>query len=148
MGSAIEDKVSNCATRQGARNKQPKEPLLPHNRPARPWSKVATDLFKWYRHDYVLVVDYYSNYIETAKLENTLSITAIAHVKSNISRYDIVGVLISDNGPQLRSQEFKEFARQYEFEHKTSSLTYAQNNELAERAVQTMKIVLTKAKQS
>jgi len=36
MGSTIEDKVSNCATCQEARNKQPKEPLLPHDRPTRP----------------------------------------------------------------------------------------------------------------
>jgi len=43
MGSAIEDKVSNCATCQKTRTKRPKEP---HDRPVKPWSKVATDLFK------------------------------------------------------------------------------------------------------
>jgi len=92
------------------------------------------------------MVDYYSNYMETAKLENTPSKTVIAHVKYNIARYGIVDVLISDNGPRFTSQEFNEFDRQYEFEYKTSSPTYARSNGLAERAVQTMKSILTKAK--
>ena len=92
------------------------------------------------------MVDYYSNYRKTAKLENTPSKTVIGHVKSSMARYSIVDVLISDNGPQFTNQEFKEFSRQYEFEHKKSSPTYAQSNGLAERAVQTMKSILTKAK--
>ena len=108
MGSTIEDKVSNCVTCQEARNKQPEEPLLSHDRPARQRSKVALDLFKWDGHDYLLMVDHYSNYRETAKLENTPSKTVIAHVKSNTARYGVVDVLISDNGPQFTSQEFKE----------------------------------------
>ena len=109
MGSAIEDKVYNCATCQEARNKQTKEPLLSHDRPARQRSKVATDLFKWDGHDCLSMVDYYSNYIEAVKLENTQSKTVIAHVKTNMARYSIVDVLIFNNGPQLTNQEFKEF---------------------------------------
>ena len=58
-----------------------------------------------------MMVDYYSNYIEKAKLEYTLSKTVIAHVKSNMVPYGVVDVLISDNGPQFTSQKFKEFAR-------------------------------------
>ena len=92
------------------------------------------------------MVDYYSNYLETVKLENALSKTVIGHVKSNMARYDVVDVLISDNGPQFTSQEFKEFARQYQSEHKTSNPTYPQSNGLAERAVETIKNILTKSK--
>ena len=107
----IKDKISNCATCQETRNKQPKEPLLSHDRPARPWNKVAIDLFKWDGHDYLMMADYYSNYIEAAKLENIPSITVIARVEYNMARYGVVDVFISDNGLQFSSQEFKEFAR-------------------------------------
>jgi transposase InsO family protein len=64
------------------------------------------------------------------------------------ARYGIPEVLISDNGPQYSSEEFRQFATTWGFIHKTSSPTYPQSNDLAERTVQAVKNLLKKAKAS
>ena len=70
------------------------------------------------------MVDYYSNFIETVKLENTLSKTVIAHLKANMARYGIIDELITDNGPQFSSQEFQDFTKCYEFAHTTHQVLH------------------------
>ncbi|XP_052751506.1 uncharacterized protein K02A2.6-like [Galleria mellonella] len=54
-------------------------------------------------------------------------------------------VLISDNGTQYTSREFKNFANVWGFNHVTSSPNYPQANGKSERAVQTIKMILKKS---
>ena len=84
---------------------------MPHNLPTKPWEKVATDLFKFQNNDLVTVVDYYSNYPEIAKLDNISRKQVIQKLKSILSRHGTPQEVVSDNGPQYSSKEFKEFAR-------------------------------------
>ena len=63
-------------------------------------------------------------------------------MKPIFARYRIPDIVISDNGPQYSSQEFKGFAKAYNFEHITSSPYYSQGNREAERAVKTVKSLL------
>ena len=122
------------------------EPLIPSKLPDRPWQKIATDLFEWQKSQYLLVVDYYSRFIETAKLLSTTSVNVINHLKSIFSRHGIPETVISDNGPQYSSEQFAEFANQYGFSHITSSPKYPQSNGAAERAVRTIKDLFKKNK--
>jgi hypothetical protein len=41
--------------------------------PKRPWQKVGAEMFYWKNYTYLLVVDYYSRYIEIAKTPKTTS---------------------------------------------------------------------------
>ena len=92
------------------------------------------------------MVDYYSKFFEVSHLPNSKSKTVINHIKPQLARYGIPEVIVSDNGSELSSHEFAEFAREYGFKHITSSLRYPQSNGLAERAVQTAKNLMKKAK--
>ncbi|XP_046841865.1 uncharacterized protein K02A2.6-like [Xenia sp. Carnegie-2017] len=122
------------------------EPLQSHTVPHRPWSKVGADLFELNGRSYLLMVDYYSGFFEIDYLLNTTSKTVITKMKSQIARYGIFEDLITDNGPQFRSKEFRAFSSQYGFKHTTSSPGYPKSNGMSERAVQTAKAIIKKAK--
>ena len=53
---------------------------------------------------------------------------------------------MSDNGPQFSLQEFREFSRDYNFNHITSSPHFPQSNGQAERGVKTVKKLIKEAK--
>ena len=130
----IDEVVSKCERCCKIRVQHP-EPLIPTPLPGRPWQKVGTDLFEWKKNDYLLVVDYYSKFIEVAKLSSTTATHVISHLKSIFARHGIPATVMSDNGPQYSATAFQTFAKEYEFEHVTSSPKYPQANGMAERAV-------------
>lgn len=134
----IDDKISNCPTCCKHRLQHP-EPLMPSPLPSRPWQKVGTDLLEWKKVDYLLVVDYYSRYIEVAKLTSTSASSVTTHLKPIFSCHGIPETVISDNGPQYSATAFEEFSKEYGFIHVTSSPKYPQANGAAERAVKTVK---------
>ena len=122
----------------------PTPPLSRSLYPDRPWEKVGSDLFYFSSRWYLLVVDYYSRYVEIALLQELSSSAVINQFRSIFARHGIPDILVSDNGPQYASQEFKQFAQGYGFQHVTSSPKYPQSNGAAERAVQTVKQMLKK----
>ena len=81
-------------------------------------------------------------------LRDLKSSTVITHMKSVMARFGIVDELITDNGTQFTSEEFKTFAQLYEFKHTTSSPTYPRSNGMAEKGVQIAKRLITKANES
>ena len=125
----------------------PKEPLITSPLPSRPWQKAAADLFELNKahYNYLIVVDYFSRYPEVTKLTSTTSDKVINVLKSIFARHGIPSVLVTDNGPQFSSYEFKKFASIYSFKHITSSPRYPQSNGLMERAVGTAKGLLQNA---
>ena len=114
-----------------------KEPMISTELPEYPWQKVGTDLFHFKGSTYLIVVDYFSRYPEVQKLAGTSSRNIIEVLKMIFSRFGIPEVVVSDNGPQYTSFEFKQFAEAYDFCHTTSSLLLPQSNGQAERTVQT-----------
>ena len=145
MNDDIHRVVSNCDTCQQYQYKQQKEPLKQHKVPTTPWTKIGTDLFTLNGADYLVVVDYTSNFLEIVKLRGTTSKHVIDSLKSIMSRYGIPKIVFSDNGPQFSSAEFKSFAKEYNFNPETSSPYYAQSNGRSEKAVQIAKRLLKKS---
>lgn len=147
MSQRITEIVSSCDVCKTHQKRQTKEPLHPHKVPERPWQKIGVDLFTFGQQEYLLLVDYYSKFIEVEWLRSdTRSATVINHLKSQFARHGIPEVVNSDNGPQFSSREFQDFAKEWEFSHVTSSPHHAQSNGMAERGVQTVKHLLKKAK--
>ena len=145
MGSHIAEYISQCGICRKMENTPIKEPLLSHEVPDRPWSKVGLDLFHVQEKTYLVTVDYYSNFWEIDMLKTTESQAVIKKIKAHFARYGIPDTVISDNGPQFSSHTFKEFADQWEFKHHTSSPYHSRSNGLAESAVKTAKRLITKA---
>ena len=119
--------------------------MIPAVLPECPWQKLGSDLFELQGKHYLLLVDYFSRYVEIIKLTTTTSSAVISGMKSVFSRYGIPELLISDNGPQCVSKEFEEFAEKYNFKHTTSSPHFPQSNGQAERTIQIVKRLLSRS---
>ncbi|CAB4006325.1 Retrovirus-related Pol poly from transposon, partial [Paramuricea clavata] len=140
--------VKSCSPCQHHQNLNTKEPLVSHDVPPRPWHTLGSDIFHWNNADYLLVTDYYSKFPVIRKLPNLQSSTVVANLKAIFEEHGIPSKMISDNDTQYTSSTFQEFSRTYGFTHVTSSPMYPQSNGLSERAVQTVKRLLQKCKES
>ena len=78
-----------------------KEPLIYTPLPSHSWECIATDLFELKNSTNLLIVGYYSRFVEVQKLNLTTSSGVITHLKSIFARFSIPAEMVSDNGPQL-----------------------------------------------
>ena len=137
--------LSKCGICNSYRPEQCTEPLKPYDVPDVPWEMVGVDLFVLERQSFLIAVDYFSGYFEVQDMSSTTSTRVITVLKSWFSRHGIPMTLISDNGPQFNSEDFKAFSVEWDFHHVTSSPYHAQSNGRAENAVKTCKSLLIKA---
>ncbi|CAC5423216.1 unnamed protein product [Mytilus coruscus] len=128
MNTELKDYISKCDIYQSNGTKQPKETLKLHDEPSRPWVKVGTDLCSLYGNDYRITVDYYSSFFEIDRMYDTSSKTVISKLKQHFARWGIPEKVISDNGPQYSSEQFRQFSQIWDFKHKTSSPGHPQSN--------------------
>ena len=144
LNSDVTQLVNNCSTCMKYSSKQQQENLQPHEIPTCPSQKIGADLFTYDNKDYLVVCDYYSNFPEITSLSKTTSAAVICAMKSMLARFGTVDILVTDNGPQFSSSEFKKFTEDWEIQHITSSPYYAKSNGLAESSVKTAKNILKK----
>eukprot|EP00731_Ephydatia_muelleri_P033110 Em0025g66a len=137
---------SQCDMCQEYRGSNQKEPTIPGPTPKHPWEEIATDLFHWSDHDYLIIVDYFSRYIEVCKLEDTSSTSIITHTTSVLAQHGIPMVIRSDNGTQYTAEEYKRFTKEWGIQHVTTSPYHTQANGLAEKSVQIIKSLLNQSK--
>ena len=145
MKKEITEYISKCQTCKTYSQEQQKEPMIPYPVPSRPWQVIGTDLFEFRGRNYLVTTDYYSNFFEVDRLYNTTSKEDICRLKAHLARHGMPDRLVSDNGPQFTSEEFRQFADAYEFQHGTSSPDYPQSNGKSENAVKTAKRIMEKA---
>ncbi|CAG2186134.1 unnamed protein product [Mytilus edulis] len=119
MNAEVKDYIQRCETCRTFERKQQKETLISHEIPSRPWSKVGIDLMTFRSKNYLVTVDYYSNYWEVDYLEDTLALTVIRKLRAQFARHGIPDVCFTDNGPQFDCGEFRKFSRLWDFQHNT-----------------------------
>ena len=139
--SDINNVVDNSKTCQRHQHNYQKEPLKPY--PV-PWQVVSTDLCK-IKKDHLVIVDAYSSFPKVIPLSSQSSNAVIKEMKATFARHGIPDIVQSDNGPCYSSQEFADFKNKWGFKHITSSPHFPSSNGLVERAVQTIKNIITKS---
>ena len=130
---------TKCTKKQPA---QRHEPLNPSEPPKYAFQRVGTDLFHHDSHEYLVLVNYYSRYIEIALLINQTSKQVIAILKTIFARHGIPQTVVSDNAAQFSSQEFADFANAWNFTATNPSPRFPQSNGQAEAAVKIAKFIL------
>ena len=138
----IEHKVQGCNFCQTHRPTQQKEPLITTELPSGPWVKIAADLCEINNKQYLVVMDFYSKYIELAYLPKTTSSVIIDKFKNMFCRWGDPEELCTDGASYFTSHEFQNFAKQCDFKHTISSAHYSQGNGEAEAAVKIAKSIL------
>ena len=107
-----------------------------------PWEQIEANIFLHKTKWYIVVIDYYSKYIEWSYLPSLTSTTIINCLEAIFSRHGISLILFTDNGGQLISPEMQQFAEEFDFKIKTRSPAFPQSNEQAESAVKIAKKLL------
>lgn len=116
-----------------------------HQLPDRPWSRVAANQFKLHGKEYLVLVEFYSDFIEVKQLQENTSSSVVEFLKEQFSRYGIPDTLVTDNCPQFTSLEFQQFSRDWEFVQVSSSPHHHRSNGKVESAVKVAKSLLKKA---
>ena len=119
--------------------------MMTYPLPKLPWQVIASDVFELCKSHYVVLVDTHSDYVEVCPLPDLTSGTLIEVVKQAFATHGTPAVLLSDNGPNYASQEFQQFAKDWDFKHITSSPHHHKSNGRAEAAVKTVKKIFKRA---
>ena len=131
--------VEGCAKCQENRHQNPAQPSYPVPIPDYPFQKVAADLYEVRGVHYLLVVDYFSKWPCAVPLKTITSAAVITELKRFFIDFGVPEQLVSDNGKQFDSAEFRQFCNALHIRSTTSSPKYPRSNGLVERMVQTVK---------
>ena len=148
MNKEVKEWIQTCEACREFEQTPCKETLISHEIPDSPWQKIATDLFTFKNKEYLVTVCYRSNFWEVDRLYNTKSSTVIKKLKAHLARYGIPKQLVTDNGPQFVSDEFRKFTESWGIEHTTTSPHHSQANGKCEAAVKVAKRMLRKTTKS
>jgi len=106
-----------------------------------PWQRIHLDFAgPLDGHMFLLAVDAYSKWPEVFPLRSTTSSTTITTLRGLFARQGLPHVVVTDNGPQFTSEEFKHFMLMNGIKHITTAPYHPQSNGQAERFVQTFKL--------
>ena len=135
MSSQVEDKMKNCSIFHDYAPAQPKEPMIPSKTLDYPWAEVASNIFTFQSKNYVLLVDYFSKYIEMTELSDLSTCSTVEALKGHYERHGIPEKLMTDCSTQYTSKKFKN----YNFQHVLISPKHPDANVEVEAAVKIVK---------
>ena len=136
----IEGHVHACSTCQETRPKDPEVPLFSWSVPQEPWSRLHIDFCGPFQKKYwLIVVDSTTKWLEIFPMEKITACKTINLLRELFGRAGLPRTLVSDNGPQFTSSDFRKFCKDNNIRHITSTPYHPKTNGLAEREVKTFK---------
>ena len=146
MDEELEDTVKRCDVCQDQRRDPPSAPLHPWEYPDGPWKRIHLDYGGPVEgHMLLVVTDAYSKWIEVFPMKSATSSATSDKLRECFARNGIPDVVVSDNGPNLISEELSTFFSRNGIEHITVAPVHPSSNGQAERVVQTVKKGIEKA---
>ena len=139
----IDEDIENCVKScyECANNKgcPSKAYIHPWSWPTKPYDRVHVDFFTLYGHNYLLLVDSHSKWLEIERMSSTKTSYVTQYLRRLFACFGVPIQLVSDNGPQFTSWEFEQFLKENGVKHIRSSAYHPSSNGGAERFVQTVK---------
>jgi len=114
--------------------------LIPWSPEDSVWKRIHVDFAGPIRnHYFMVVVDSYSKWSEVVITKQNTSIFTVEKLREMFCRYGLIDVLVTDNGRQFKSQEFKTFTEINEIKHVLTAPGHHSTNGQAEIFVKVLK---------
>ena len=98
MTSDINNKCISCPVCAQYASQAPKESMLSHDIPDRPWSLISQAILIWEGKWHLVTTCHYSDRIEIDILPNTLTATVVELTKAHFARFGVLDRVVTDNG--------------------------------------------------
>ncbi len=135
----VEDYVRSCHPCQIVGSKAKPEPIRSTKLPESPWKDISVDLLEITSENHLLVVvDYYSRWIEAILLRKTDAQHVIKSLEAIFRTHGLPETIRSDNGPPFTSREFEAFLKSLGIIHKKGVPYWPQSNGEVERCNATL----------
>ena len=140
LDQQIEDLVKGCVHCQQNRDSLAPAPLNPWIWPTKPWQRIHVDFASpFLGKSFFIVVDAHSKWPEVHEMSQTTTEKTITVLRHLFSNYGLPHQLVSDNGPQFTSEEFRQFMLTNGIRHIRSAPYHPSSNGQAKRFVKTFK---------
>ena len=127
----------------------PVEMLHPHEVPPGPWVKIGVDFFQDHLgKNHLIVADYFSKFPYVFPVASTHHFKTISHLRELFTAEGMPAIVMSDNGPPFNGDKFRQFSRDFDFVHTTSSPHFHQSNGFIESMVKKVKNAYKKTDRS
>lgn len=144
LDGEIENMVQNCAVCQAVQKVPAVAPLHPWRWPVRVWQRIHLDFAEKDRQSFLVVVDSHSKWLEVFHMTSTTSSRTIEVLRNLFAAHGLPEEVVSDNGPQFASSEFKQFLAKNGIKQTLVPPYHPASNGAAERSVQILKRALVK----
>lgn len=135
---------NECSSCNKMAPSQPNSPPTPLNHPQYPFQSICSDYFQFRGHNYLVIVDRYSNWPAVYKSrDGDGAKQLIDTIKTFCETFGIPEELSSDGGPQFTSSDTQKFFSNWGIHHRLSSVAFPHSNCRAELGVKTVKRLLT-----
>ena len=139
LNKQVETTTKSCTQCQKVKNTPSVAPLHPWTWPSMPWQRIHIDFAgPFHGQMFLIVVDSYSKWPEVLPMKKTTDATIIELCRL-FSCYGLPEQLVSDNGPQFVSEEFRAFLKGNGVKHIHCFPYHPSSNGAVERFVQTFK---------
>ena len=140
LDKAVENQVKSCKPCQTVKQLPPKSPLHPWAGPVNPWERIHVDFAGHFLYKmFMVVMDAHSKWPEVIEMQKITSGTTIQELRKLFASYGLPRQVVTDNGPQFKSNEFSVFMKSNCVKHTKCSPYHPSSNGAAERLVQTLR---------
>lgn len=135
----IEQLAKTCLACNKFATSQPKTKDHPWIRPTQPWQRIHVDFAQFQEKHWLLLLDSFTKWPEVIKMEQTKAPDTIRVLRDIFSRFGLPFTMVTDNGPQFTSYEFRLFVDSNGIKHICSPTYSPKSNGCVERLVGTWK---------
>ena len=143
MDKGLENLAKACSSCQRNKHAPVPAPLHPCTWPTKPWQRIHMDFAgPLMGTSFLVIVDAHSKWPEVFEMSSTSTSKTITVLRQLFAKYGLPEQVVSDNGPQFTSDEFRHFVKDNGIKHIRCAPYHPASNGAVERFNQTFKQTL------